>query len=147
MAADRGEVQVFVKRGTEQARELIRLAVGKVFTRYFDGENLNAVVQWFDLGGTLKLEETAPLAKMLAELGQIQGLLEKTRRLGLGVSEPDAVRASAAEFILEGLYSHRRISRNEESGFAAELRRRENPDDSRSSRDDARSKAAKRNYQ
>ena len=106
-----------------------------------------ARVERGDITETLKLEETAPLAKMLAELGQIQGLLEKTRRLGLGVSEPDAVRASAAEFILEGLYSHRRISRNEETGFAAELRRRENPDDSRSSRDDARSKAAKRNYQ
>ena len=30
---------------------------------------------------------------------------------GLGVSEPDELRASAAEFILEGLYAHRRISR------------------------------------
>ena len=35
-------------------------------------------------------------------------------------NEPDAVRAAAAEFILEGLYAHRRISRNEERGFAAE---------------------------
>ena len=85
---------------------------------------------------------------MLAELGQIQGLLEKTRRLGLHASEADAVRASAAEFILEGLYAHRRISRNEESGFTAEVRRRESPaDDSRASRDDPRSKAAKRNFQ
>jgi magnesium chelatase subunit I len=137
-----------LKGGDSVARELIRLAVGKVFTRYFDGENLNAIVQWFDLGGTLKLDEMSPSAKMLAELGQIQGLLEKTRRLGLGASESDAVRASAAEFILEGLYAHRRISRNEESGFTAEVRRRESPaEDGRSSRDDARSKAAKRNYQ
>ena len=35
------------------------------------------------------------------------------------------VRASAAEFILEGLYAHRRISRSEERGFAAEEKRRE----------------------
>jgi magnesium chelatase subunit I len=41
------------------------------------------------------------------------------------VSEPDAVRAAAAEFILEGLYAHRRISRSEERGFAAEEKRRE----------------------
>jgi magnesium chelatase subunit I len=37
------------------------------------------------------------------------------------------VRAAAAEFILEGLYAHRRISRNEEVGFMAEPRRREPP--------------------
>jgi len=41
------------------------------------------------------------------------------------VSEPDAVRAAAAEFVLEGLYAHRRISRSEERGFAAEEKRRE----------------------
>jgi magnesium chelatase subunit I len=51
--------------------------------------------------------------------------MEKVRHLGLGTSEPDAVRAAAAEFILEGLYAHRRISRSEERGFAAEEKRRE----------------------
>jgi magnesium chelatase subunit I len=129
-----------LKGGDTVARELIRLAVGKVFTRYFDNENLTQAVQWFELGGTLKLDESAPSSKMCAELGKIQGLLEKTKRLGLGASEPDAVRAGAAEFILEGLYAHRRISRNEETGYAAETRRRETPED-------PRARTAKRNYQ
>jgi magnesium chelatase subunit I len=62
---------------------------------------------------------------MVQQLASIQGLMEKVRNLGLGVSEPDAVRAAAAEFILEGLYAHRRISRSEERGFAAEEKRRE----------------------
>src|SRR5579872_6945400 len=130
-----------LKGGDTVARELIRLAVGKVFTRYFENENLNHIVQWFELGGSLKLDETASSAKMVEELGKIQGLLEKTKRLGMGASEPDAVRAGAAEFILEGLYAHRRISRSEEAGFTAEVRRREAP------ADDPRTKAAKRNYQ
>jgi magnesium chelatase subunit I len=130
-----------LKGGDSVARELIRLAVGKVFTRYYDGENLNSIVQWFDLGGSLKLDEMSPCATMLLELGKIQGLLEKTKRLRLSASEPDAVRAGAAEFVLEGLYAHRRISRNEEAGFVAEVRRREAPADSE------RSKASKRNYQ
>ena len=43
--------------------------------------------------------------------------MEKTKKLGLGPSEPDAVRAGAGEFILEGLYAHKRISRNEEAGL------------------------------
>ena len=54
---------------------------------------------------------------MVQQLGGIQGLMEKTKALGLTSNEPDAVRASAAEFILEGLYAHRRISRTEERGF------------------------------
>ncbi len=54
--------------------------------------------------------------------------MEKTRALGLTANEPDAVRASAGEFILEGLYAHRRISRSEERGFAAEERKRPAPE-------------------
>jgi magnesium chelatase subunit I len=99
------------------------------------------VVQWFELGGSLKLDETAPTSDMIKQLTPIQGLLEKTKLLGLCASEPDAVRAAAAEFILDGLYSHRRISRNEEIGFTAEPRRRD------SGPDDPKSKAARRNYQ
>jgi magnesium chelatase subunit I len=123
-----------LKGGDVVARELIRLAVGKVFTAYFEDENLSNIVQWFELGGSLKLDENEPSSKMVKELGGIQGLMEKTKRLGLGVSEPDAVRAAAAEFILEGLYAHRRISRNEEIGFTAGERRREPPEDKQKSR-------------
>jgi len=129
-----------LKGGDAVARELIRLAVGKVFTSVYENENLSTVVTWFELGGNLKLDETAPSAQMVKELGAIQGLLEKTKLLGLGVSEPDALRAAAAEFILEGLYAHRRISRNEEIGFTAGERRREPP------ADDPK-RAARRNYQ
>jgi len=129
-----------LKGGDTVARELIRLATGKVFTSYFEGENLNAIVRFFENGGQLKLDETAPSAAMVSELSAIPDLMEKTSKLALGVSEPDAVRAAAAEFILEGLYAHRRISRNEEVGFMAEPRKREPVDDERK-------KAAKRNYQ
>ena len=66
---------------------------------------------------------------MVQQLAGIQGLMEKTKQLGLSASEPDAVRAGAGEFILEGLYAHKRISRNEEAGFTAGERRREPPDE------------------
>ncbi|HLJ18185.1 MAG TPA: hypothetical protein VKV15_27080 [Bryobacteraceae bacterium] len=114
-----------LKGGDHVARDLIRQAVGKIYTRYFDGVNMSSVVQWFDLGGTLKLDETAGSAVMVRELSRIQDLMGKLGALGLGASEPDAVRSSAAEFILEGLYAHRRISRSEEVGFTADERKRE----------------------
>ncbi|HVO98739.1 MAG TPA: hypothetical protein VMT15_11765 [Bryobacteraceae bacterium] len=130
-----------LKGGDTVARELIRLATGKVFTHYLEGENLNGIVRYFEHGGQLKLDETEPSSAMLEALSAIPDLMEKTGKLGLGASEPDALRASAAEFILEGLYAHRRISRSEEVGFMAEPRRREQ------SVEDERKKAARRNYQ
>jgi len=117
-----------LKGGDAVARELIRAAVGKVYTGYFDGVNVAQIVQWFELGGSLKLDETLDSSAIVKQLANIQGLMDKTAALGLGTSEPDALRASAAEFILEGLYAHRRINRNEELGFTAGERKRENPE-------------------
>jgi magnesium chelatase subunit I len=114
-----------LKGGDTVARELIRLAVGKIYDRYFDGVNVSNIVQWFDMGGSLKLDETVDSGTMCRQLTAIQGLMEKTKTLGVGTNEPDAVRAGAAEFVLEGLYAHRRINRSEERGFVAEERRRE----------------------
>jgi magnesium chelatase subunit I len=116
-----------LKGGDTVARELIRVAVGKIYDKYMEGSSVSQIVQWFDLGGSLKLDEMTPSAEMVRQLGAIQGLLEKIKLLGFGANEPDAVRASAAEFVLEGLYAHRRISRSEERGFTAEERKRETP--------------------
>ena len=115
-----------LKGGDTVARELIRQAVGVIYNKYYEGVNVSPIIQWFDLGGTLKLDESVGSDSLVKQLSGIQGLMEKVGALGLGVSEPDAIRASAAEFILEGLYAHRRISRSEERGFASEGRKREN---------------------
>jgi magnesium chelatase subunit I len=109
-----------LKGGDTVARELIRTAVGKIYNEYFEGVDFSRVVKWFDLGGSLKLDEALDSATMVRQLAAIQGLMEKTKALGVGENEPDSVRAAAAEFILEGLHAHRRISRNEERGFAAD---------------------------
>ena len=91
-----------LKGGDAVSRELIRAAVGKVYDRYFEGVNMQPVVQWFDIGGILKLGEDVHSAEVARQLNAIQGLMEKTRALGFTANEPDAVRASAGEFILEG---------------------------------------------
>jgi magnesium chelatase subunit I len=114
-----------LKGGDAVAHELIRVAVGKVYNHYFEGANMAQVIQWFDLGGSLKLDEGVKSSTMVRQLGGIQGLMEKTGALGLSSNEPDAVRASAAEFVLEGLHAHRRISRSEERGYTSEEKKRE----------------------
>jgi len=108
-------------RGAETiARELVRGAVGKVFSKHVGEANLQPVVQWFELGGELKVPESAPAAEALSQLKRIQGLFEHTDRLGVDGRNGPAAMAAAAEFILEGLWAHKRISRSEERGFHAE---------------------------
>ncbi len=47
-------------RGAEQvARDLIRAAIGVVFTGVFDGTDTRSVVEWFDLGGSLPLSDVS----------------------------------------------------------------------------------------
>ncbi|HYP13515.1 MAG TPA: magnesium chelatase [Bryobacteraceae bacterium] len=114
-----------LKGGDNVARELIRTAVGKVYSSYFENVNVNQLVQWFDMGGSIRLDEGVSSEEMIAQLNSIGGLMEKAGKLGLTSNEPDAVRASAGEFVLEGLYAHRRISRSEEREFAAGERKRD----------------------
>jgi magnesium chelatase subunit I len=123
-----------LKGGDTVARELIRTAVGKIYDRYFEGVSVSQIVQWFDLGGTLKLDESVDSAAMVKQLSAIQGLMDKLKTVGVDGNAPDALRASAAEFILEGLHSHRRISRSEEKGYAAEEKRREPREEPRGER-------------
>ena len=111
-------------RGADNiARELIRAAIGKVFTRYFSEVNLQPVVQWFELGGDLKVAGNASAAEHFAQLRKITGLLESLAPLGVGSKTDQASVAAAAEFVLEGLWAHKRVSRSEERGFFAEPRR------------------------
>jgi len=110
-------------------RELIRAAVGKIYDRYFNGVDTEQIEQWFNLGGTVKLDEDQPAAAALKELKGIQGLLEKLPPLGVKSGDAAPKVVAAAEFLLEGMVAHHKLSRNEQHGFAAEksvrLRERE----------------------
>jgi magnesium chelatase subunit I len=102
------------------ARELIRTAVARTYDTYFKDLNLQQVVQWFDLGGEIRLADTAGAQEVLEGLKNIQGLTEKLSPLGVKTKDKTEVLVSAAEFVLEGLHAHRRIGRSEERVFSAE---------------------------
>jgi magnesium chelatase subunit I len=100
-------------------RELIRSAVASTYDQYFHGANMNQVIQWFDLGGNVQMSDTASAAELTNTLKDIQGLNEKLGTLGIKSNDAAEVQVSAAEFVLEGLYAHKRIGRNEERVFGA----------------------------
>jgi magnesium chelatase subunit I len=101
-------------------RDLIRGAVGKIFDRSFPGVDTQQIEQWFNLGGTVKLDDNHPAEAALSDLKQIHGLLSKLAPLGVTKSDSAPKVVSAAEFLLEGLVAHRKLSRSEERVFAAE---------------------------
>ncbi|HKF48951.1 MAG TPA: sigma 54-interacting transcriptional regulator [Terracidiphilus sp.] len=101
-------------------QELIRTAAGKIYDRYFAGVDTEQIELWFNLGGMIKLEETQEAEATLKELKGIQGLLEKLSAIGVKASDGPAKVVAAAEFLLEGMVAHRKLSRNEEHGFVAQ---------------------------
>src|ERR1700751_5910503 len=119
-------------RGAENiAGELIRAAIGKTFSHYFANPNFQPTVQWFELGGELKVPAQASSQELLTQLKKIPGVLEHVDILGVGPKDEPAAVTSAAEFILEGLWSHKRINRSEERGYFAEPRKAPEPRDPR----------------
>jgi magnesium chelatase subunit I len=105
------------------ARDLIRQAVQMVFRQYYPTADFKQVIDWFEMGGNLKLSDVEPAESMLARLASVQGLFEKSEALGVKADTPPGVRAAAAEMILEGLHSVDKISRSEERGFGASDRK------------------------
>ncbi len=107
-------------RGAEQvARDLIRSAVGSVFTGMFEGVDTRTVVEWFDLGGSLPLEDSTSAEDVIALTKGLQGIRELAERAGLSKGAPAPAVASAIDFVLEGLYAQKKISRTEERGYSA----------------------------
>src|SRR3984893_892887 len=137
-------------RGAEQvARDLIRSAVGNIFTGRFEGTDTRPVIEWFDLGGSLPLSDVPSADEVIAQTRGVQGLFELAERTGLarGASAPSL--ASAIDFVLEGLYAQKKGSRSDERGYAAgteQAPRRATRREDQSIDEDARIPSGKKKY-
>ncbi len=100
-------------------RELIRQSVATIFDGYFAATNTQQIEQWFNLGGAVELNDKQPSTTVLASLKEIQGLFDKLSPLHINAKSQPEVAVSAAEFLLEGMTAHKRISRSEERKFSA----------------------------
>jgi magnesium chelatase subunit I len=98
-------------------RELIRSAVSQVFDGHFPDADVRQVVEWFDLGGSLNLGDLEAAADVLSEAKKVQGLLELAHLAGVPASAQPPMLAAAVDFVLEGLYAQKKISRSDGRGF------------------------------
>jgi magnesium chelatase subunit I len=111
--------------GEALARGLIREAVGETFSVYLGAADLRDVIAFFEGGGHVKLDAEAGADDVLVQLRKVPGLMEHAGALGASPGDPAPVVASAAEFVLEGLYAQKKIGRSDDRGFIAPERRAE----------------------
>jgi magnesium chelatase subunit I len=105
-------------RGADNvAREIIRNAVGAVFGGIFAAVEYGQVGDWFDMGGTLQVEDTLPAAELLKRTAVVQGLHDIARHAGISARPSVPLLASAVDFVLEGLYAHKKITRSEDRQY------------------------------
>jgi magnesium chelatase subunit I len=117
-----------LKGADHVARELIRAAVSSIFDGIFPDVDMRPIIEWFDLGGTLNLGDSVSSRELIDSARRVQGLLELAYRAGIPPDAPASVVASGIDFVLEGLYSQKKIGRTDEGGYhATEPGRRREP--------------------
>jgi len=106
-------------KGAENvAREIIRKAAGAVYARRYASANTKDIEEWFESGNVFRVPQEGDAGTALKEIKRVPGLAQFAAEVAEGSS--DAQRLAAAEFILEGLYGRKKLSRAEETYAAPE---------------------------
>jgi magnesium chelatase subunit I len=101
------------------ARDIIRSAVANVADGYLAHLDTRRVIEWFDLGGSLQLGDMMGAAEVLRHAQEVQGLVELARSAGIKTNASEPMLAAGIDFVLEGLYATKKISRSDERGYFA----------------------------
>src|SRR6266567_4526129 len=117
----RGKVEFEV---SEEGREeeilghLLRRAIAETFRGRLGGADLSGVLAKFTDGGTITSGELVSASELLRRTGEVPGLAKVMARLGMEGRESFGEAAAAIEFVLEGLYLIRRLSKDSSDGTA-----------------------------
>ncbi|MBI4220583.1 MAG: hypothetical protein HY682_10590, partial [Chloroflexi bacterium] len=117
LASSRGKIELeSVEEGKEDRviEELVKKAAAAVYARRMRGSQLDALVQSFEEGLTVRAGATIPsddYVKVAKAVKPLQAAISTT-----GVGSTPAEVASAVEFVLEGLHLARRLNRQRDGG-------------------------------
>ena len=91
------------------ARDVIRQAIAKVFKKYFKSVPLQSVVQWFELGGDVKVRTQRIVRGSFSNSSKrFRICWTRLKAWVLKAKDDPALLAAGGEFILEGLYALKR---------------------------------------
>lgn len=106
-----------LKGGQVVAKEIVRRAVGQVFSRKAFNLSANAIVEYFEADNSLKIPDKIKTSELTRLMSKVPSLLDIAQKISEGKDREDI--ATAAEFVLEGLYARKQIACSEEFGYSA----------------------------
>jgi magnesium chelatase subunit I len=123
----RGKIELTMTEDDGHEDKLIgRLAdeaVKAIFTIHVDAREFRQVVDYFESGKSVELGDMLSSRVVLERIEKVPGLRKRADELARALlpdlEKPDAreaATASAAEFILEGLYVHNKLNKNVKAG-------------------------------
>jgi magnesium chelatase subunit I len=115
----RGKVEFEVSeegREEEILNHLLRRAIAETFRARLGGADLSGVLAKFEEGGSIESGEMISATELLRRTGEVPGLARIMARLGMEGRESFGEAAAAIEFVLEGLYLIRRLSKDTSDG-------------------------------
>jgi len=95
------------------ARDLIKQSVLMTFRQAFPSIDFKRVIEFFELGGSIRFSDADPTTVVAGQLQRVPGLMDHS------ADASEVGRVAMGEFILEGLYASDKIGRSEERGFVA----------------------------
>jgi magnesium chelatase subunit I len=115
----RGKVEFEVSeegREEELLAHMLRRATADTFRSRLGGADLSGVLNKFNEGATIESGELISATELLRRTGEVPGLAKIMQRLGMEGRESIGEAAAAIEFVLEGLYLLRRLSKDTDNG-------------------------------
>jgi len=126
-ASSRGKLELTMNEDEGHEDKLIHRildeAVKNVFTAHFDVREFRPIVDHFESGQSVEVGDTLPVKSVLDRIAKVPGLRKRAEEVGTTLlpdlkdrAARDAVTASVAEFILEGLHVHNKLNKSVKAG-------------------------------
>lgn len=123
-ASTRGKIELTMSEDDGQedkvVGKLIGEAVKNLFDAHFDVKHFRQVVEWFEAGNTFVVGDRQPSSEYVKRLYQVPALKKEIDQFvkeatteEMQKDARDALTASAAELVLEGLHVENRLNRNQ----------------------------------
>ncbi|MFO0888774.1 MAG: sigma 54-interacting transcriptional regulator [Isosphaeraceae bacterium] len=126
-ASSRGKLELTMNEDEGHEDKLIHRildeAVKNIFTAHFDVREFRPIVDHFESGQSLEVGDMLPVKAVLDRIARVPGLRKRADEFGTTLlpdlkdrAARDAVTASVAEFILEGLHVHNKLNKAVKAG-------------------------------
>jgi len=104
---------------------IVEEAVKNVFDQHFRPKQFRSIVEYFENGKTVELGDRLTTQESLDRLDSVRGLRKQVARIAADLEPETAAGAlqpqlesSVAEFLLDGLYAHNRLNKQQKAGSA-----------------------------